>query len=201
MFYYLNGPVAELLPGVAVVDCGGVGYQLSVSAYTLGRLKKGERAKLYTYLYLREGVIELYGFSGLNEKRLFEQLLNVSGVGPKAALSILSTATPEQLTLSILSGDEKALTAAAGVGKKLAQRVILELKDKLAKETESLSFSGGGSAPTPAQAGGGKRRDAAAALAVLGYGSAEIQAALRQVDESLSLEDTIKAALRQMMKG
>ena len=201
MFYYLNGPVAELLPGVAVVDCGGVGYQLSVSAYTLGQLKKGERARLYTYLYIREGVIELYGFAGLNEKRLFEQLLNVSGVGPKAALSILSTATPEQLTLSILSGDEKALTAAAGVGKKLAQRVILELKDKLAKETESLSFSGGGSVPAPAQAGGGKRKDAAAALAVLGYGSAEIQAALRQVDESLSLEDTIKAALRQMMKG
>ena len=201
MFYYLIGPVAELLPGVAVIDCGGVGYQLSVSAYTLTQLKKGERAKLYTYLYLREGVIELYGFAGLNEKRLFEQLLNVSGVGPKAALSILSTATPEQLTLSILSGDEKALTAAAGVGKKLAQRVILELKDKLAKETEALSFTGGVSAPVPAVQGGGKRKDAAAALAVLGYGSAEIQAALRQVDESLSLEDTIKAALRQMMKG
>ncbi|MBR3083947.1 MAG: Holliday junction branch migration protein RuvA [Oscillospiraceae bacterium] len=199
MFYYINGTVEELLPNLAVLDCGGVGFQLNTSANTLSRLKKGERARLYTYVHIREDVFEIYGFSGLNEKRLFEQLLGVSGVGPRAALSILSTGSPEALVLAIVSGDEKALTAAAGVGKKIAQRVILELKDKMARETERISFSG---APVPVPAsGGGKRRDAAAALAVLGYSSAEIAGALKDIDlEAMSLEDAIKAALKQMMK-
>lgn len=199
MFYYINGTVEELLPNLAVLDCGGVGFQLNTSANTLSRLKKGERARLYTYVHIREDVFEIYGFSGLNEKRLFEQLLGVSGVGPRAALSILSTGSPEALVLAIVSGDEKALTAAAGVGKKIAQRVILELKDKMARETERISFSG---APVLAPAsGGGKRRDAAAALAVLGYSSAEIAGALKDIDlEAMSLEDAIKAALKQMMK-
>ncbi|MCR4936465.1 MAG: Holliday junction branch migration protein RuvA [Oscillospiraceae bacterium] len=199
MFYYINGTVEELLPNLAVLDCGGVGFQLNASANTLSQLKKGERAKLFTYVHIREDVFEIYGFSGLNEKRLFEQLLGVSGVGPRAALSILSTGSPESLVLAIVSGDEKALTAAAGVGKKIAQRVILELKDKMARETERISFSG---APSLAPASGdGKRRDAAAALAVLGYSSAEIAGALKGVDlEALSLEDAIRAALKQMMK-
>lgn len=198
MFYYISGVVEELGPNLAVVDCGGVGFQINTSAYSVSQLKKGERARLYTYVYIREDLFEIYGFSGKSEKRLFEQLLSVSGVGPKAAVSILSTAAPEQIILSIISGDEKAITAAAGVGKKIAQRVILELKDKMAKETESLSFSSGAAA-LPVS-GGGKRKDVAAALAVLGYSSAEITAALKQVDtEALSLEDAIKAALKQMM--
>ena len=161
MFNYINGTVAEVAPNLAVLDCGGVGFQLSVSNYTAGALKTGERTKLLTYVYIREDIFEIYGFSSKTEKRCFELLLGVSGVGPKAALSILSVAPPENLILSIVSGDEKAIMAAQGVGKKIAQRVILELKDKLAKETTELSFAGG-AAPAVFAAGEG---DAAAALA------------------------------------
>ena len=199
MFYYLKGTVEELLPNLAVIDCGGVGFQVNASAYTVSQLKKGENARVYTYVHIREEAFEIYGFASMSEKRLFEQLLGVSGVGPKAALSILSTNTPENLVLAIVSGDEKAITAAAGVGKKIAQRVILELKDKIARETESLSF-GGPKAPLPV-GNGGNRDEAASALAVLGYSSAEIAAALRQLEtEGLSPEQIIKAALKQMMR-
>ena len=179
MFHYINGTVAEVAPNLAVLDCGGVGFQLNVSNYTAGALKTGERTKLLTYVYIREDIFEIYGFSTKTEKRCFELLLGVSGVGPKAALSILSVAPPENLILSIVSGDEKAIMAAQGVGKKIAQRVILELKDKLAKETEEISFATGGAVPaflSPNE--DGARGDAAAALAVLGYSAAEISAAL-----------------------
>lgn len=200
MFNYISGTVAELAPNMAVIDCGGVGFQINTSTYTAGRLKMGERAKLFTYVYIREDAFEIFGFSTKSEKRLFELLIGVSGVGPKAAVAILSVAAPEDLVLSILTGDEKAITAAQGVGKKIAQRVILELKDKLSKETDSVSFDG---RPAPAvRAGdGGKRGDAVAALAVLGYGTVEINAALKKIDvESLTTEEIIKAALRQMMQ-
>ena len=201
MFNYINGTVAEVAPNLAVLDCGGVGFQLNVSNYTAGALKTGERAKLLTYVYIREDIFEIYGFSSKTEKRCFELLLGVSGVGPKAALSILSVAPPESLILSIVSGDEKAIMAAQGVGKKIAQRVILELKDKLAKETTEISFSGG-AAPAPFAVGeGGARGDAAAALAVLGYGAAEINAALKKLDtDGMETGEIVKAALRQMMK-
>lgn len=197
MFNYISGTVEELAPNLAVVDCGGVGFQVNTSSYSVGTLKTGERAKLYTYVYIREDLFEIYGFSTKSEKHLFELLIGVSGVGPKAAVSILSTGAPEQLVLAIVSGDEKSITAANGVGKKIAQRVILELKDKLAKETDEISFSGGGAAIAPVS-DGGKRGDAAAALAALGYGGAEINAALKKIDaEALTTEEIIKAALRQ----
>lgn len=200
MFNYINGTVAELEPNLAVIDCGGVGYELNTTAYTVSRLKTGEKAKLYTYLNVREGCFELYGFGSKSEKRCFGMLIGVSGVGPKAAISILSTASPEAFIMNVVSGNEKSLTAAPGIGKKTAQRIILELKDKLAKETQELSFRGAESfAPPPAA--GGKAADAAAALAVLGYGVQEVNAALRGIDcDALSLEEIIKAALRQMMK-
>lgn len=199
MFNYINGTVAELMPNIAVLDCGGVGFQLNTSAYTAGSLKTGERAKLYTYLYVRDGIFELYGFSSRQEKRCFELLIGVSGVGPKAAVSILSVASPESLMMSILAGDEKAVMAAQGVGKKIAQRVILELKDKLAREAGELSVAGGGAfAPLPLR-DGSSRSDAAAALTVLGYGAAEIQAALKGLDaETMTTEELVKAALRRM---
>lgn len=200
MFYYINGIVAELEPNLAVIDCGGVGYSLSTTAYTIGQLKLGEKAKLYTYLNVKEDAFDLYGFAGKTEKRCFELLIGVSGVGPKAALSILSTTTPESLMMNIISGNDKALTAAPGVGKKIAQRIILELKDKVAKETGEISFSDSGFRPLAAP-GSGKLADAAAALTVLGYSSPEINAALKAVDvEKLSLEEIIKAALKQMIK-
>ena len=201
MFHYLSGVVAELYPNLAVIDCGGVGFEVNTSSYTLSQLKAGEKAKLYTYVHIREDSFEIYGFSGKSEKRCFEMLLGVSGVGPKAALSILSVNTPESLIMSIVSGNERAITAAAGVGKKIAQRVILELKDKMAKETESVSFQDATAFSPVAVSDRSKLGDASAALAVLGYSAPEINAALKAVDtENLTLEQIIKAALKQMMK-
>ena len=154
MFYYLNGTVAEIAAGLAVIDCGGVGYACATTNYTLSQLKKGERARLYTYLHVREDIFELYGFASQQELNSFKMLIGVSGVGPKAALAILSATTPQNLALSIVTEDEKALTAAQGIGKKIAQRIILELKDKLAKEQSNFTVpSGGGSAASSSKGG------------------------------------------------
>lgn len=200
MFYHLEGRIAELMQGAAVVDCNGVGYLVNTSLNTQSRLKTGERAKLYISESVREDAFELFGFATRSEKRSFDLLIAVSGVGPKAALSILSAHTPEALTMAILAGDEKALTVAPGIGKKIAQRVILELKDKLA--SESVDFELPVKAGVPASAAGdGKLTDAAAALGVLGYGPAEINLALKGVDTAaLTTEEIIKAALKNMMK-
>ena len=201
MFNYINGLVAELLPNLAVLDCNGVGFQINISSCSASCLKAGEKAKLYTYVHIREDIFEIYGFATKYEKRCFELLLGVSGVGPKAALSILSAAPPENLVMAILSGDEKAIMAAQGVGKKIAQRVILELKDKLARETDEFSFSGGNAPVLPLSGEGSNKNDAAAALAVLGYSAAEINAALKGIKtEGISTEEIVKAALRQMMQ-
>ena len=198
MFYYVNGTVTELEAGLAVIDCGGVGYACATTNYTLSQLKKGERAKLYTYLNVREDAMELFGFASQSELRSFKLLIGVSGVGPKAALSILSATTPQQLAMAVVMGDEKALTAAQGVGKKIAQRIILELKDKLAKEQGSFD-AGSGAAVLPVQSN--KAGEAAAALAVLGYGSQEISAALKGIDmEALPLEEIIRQSLKKMVK-
>ena len=201
MFYFLNGTVAHVAPYLAVIDCGGVGYACRTTNNTLKKKKKGEAAKLYTHLNVREDAMELYGFFTENELNCFRLLIGVSGVGPKAALSILSSSTPETLAMSIITGDEKALTVAPGIGKKIAQRVILELKDKLAKgqiTPGGESYGGTGVTVIPEN----KSSEAAAALAVLGYSQAEISMALRGIDlDALSLEDIIKQALKKMMKG
>lgn len=202
MFYYVSGTVAHVAPYLAVIDCGGVGYACKTTSYTISALKKGEKGKLFTYLNVREDAMELYGFATEEELNLFEQLISVSGVGPKAALSILSVTTPANLALSIITGDEKALTCAQGIGKKIAQRVILELKDKLAKgQTISAggeSYGGTGVTIIPQD----KLSEASAALAVLGYAQAEINVALKGVDlDSLTLEEIIKQALKRMMKA
>ena len=201
MFYYVNGTVAHTAPFLAVIDCGGVGYACRTTNNTLARLKKGERAKLYTHLNVREDAMELYGFYSENELNCFQMLIGVSGVGPKAALSILSAATPESLAMSVITGDEKALTVAPGIGKKIAQRIILELKDKLAKgqiAPGGESYGGTGVTVIPEN----KSSEAAAALAVLGYSQGEINLALKGVDlEALTLEEIIKQALKRMVKG
>ena len=200
MFHYISGVAAELLPNLAVIDCGGIGFEVNTSAYTLSQLKIGEKTKLYTYVHIREDAFEIYGFAGGTEKRCFEMLLSVSGVGPRAALSILSASTPENLLMAIVSENEKIITAAPGVGKKIAQRIILELKDKVAKETKELSFSDTGFSAAPI-ADSSKLGDAAAALTVLGYSASEVNAALKKVDTAqLTLEEIIKAALKLMMK-
>ena len=198
MFYYVSGTVAEIGPNLAVIDCGGVGYACATTNYTISRLKKGERAKLFTYLHVREEIFELFGFSSQQELSSFKMLIGVSGVGPKAALAILSATTPQNLALSIVTGDEKALTAAPGIGKKIAQRIILELKDKLAKE--QTSFSSDGPVPVIAAGGANKAGEASAALAVLGYGTPEIAAALKGVDMEQPLEEIIRQALKKMVR-
>ena len=201
MFYYLDGTVAEILPGLAVIDCGGVGYACMTTNNTLSQLKKGEKKKLYTYLNVGESIFDLYGFATQNELNSFKLLLGVSGVGPKAALAILSANTPEGLAMAIVTEDAKSLTAAQGIGKKIAQRVILELKDKLAREEALGGTSVKGGAPAMAAVPHSKKNEAQAALAVLGYGSAEIAAALKDIDmEALTLEDIIRQALKRMMK-
>lgn len=200
MFYYLNGTVAHVEPYLAVIDCGGVGYACRTTNHTLSKLSMGKTAKLYTHLNVREDVFELYGFVSESELGCFRMLIGVSGVGPKAALAILSSNSPEGLAMAIVSSNEKALTAAPGIGKKIAQRIILELKDKMAKETGGeLDFSKGkGSAsPTPFTS---KASEAAQALAVLGYTSQETSAALKGLDPELSLEELIRQALKRMAK-
>ena len=198
MFYYVSGTVAEIGPNLAVIDCGGVGYACATTNYTISRLKKGERAKLFTYLHVREEIFELFGFSSQQELSSFKMLIGASGVGPKAARAILSSTTPNNLALSIVTGDEKALTAAPGIGKKIAQRIILELKDKLAKE--QTSFSSDGPVPVIAAGGANKAGEASAALAVLGYGTPEIAAALKGVDMEQPLEEIIRQALKKMVR-
>ena len=202
MFYYLSGTVAHTEPYLAVIDCGGVGYACRTTSYTLAALKKGERGKLFTYLSIRQDGVDLFGFSTQEELNLFQLLIGVSGVGPKAALYILSATTPANLALSIITGDEKALTVAQGIGKKIAQRIILELKDKLAKGQaapgDSLGYGGTGVTVIPEN----KLSEATAALAVLGYSQGEIGLALKGIDlDNFTLEEIIKAALKKMMKG
>ena len=195
MFYYVNGTVTELEAGLAVIDCGGVGYACATTNYTLSQLKKGERAKLYTYLNVREDAMELFGFTSQSELRSFKLLIGVSGVGPKAALSILSATTPQQLAMAVVMGDEKALTAAQGVGKKIAQRIILELKDKLGASQLELNTAQMAASGTPVR--GSKTAEATAALVGLGYSQTEAAAALKGLDvENLSIEDIIRQALR-----
>ena len=193
MFYYLDGTVAEILPYLAVIDCGGVGYACKTTNTTLAQLKKGQRGKLYTYLDVGENAFGLYGFATANELNSFKLLIGVSGVGPKAA--------PDALAMAIITGDEKTLTAAPGIGKKIAQRIILELKDKMARESAAtgLDFSGGAAVSVPAFTN--KATEAAQALAVLGYTSAEVAQALKGVDvETLSLEEIIRQCLKKMVK-
>lgn len=199
MFYYVNGIVAEIDANLAVIDCNGVGYACATTNYTLSQLKKGEKAKLYTYLNVREDAVDLFGFASQSELNSFKMLLGVSGVGPKAALSILSSTTPGNLAMAVVMGDEKTLTAAPGIGKKIAQRIILELKDKLAKEQAGSSFDVGGSVPVISKSS--KAGEASAALAVLGYTSQDIAVALKGIDmDSLPLEEIIRQALKKMVR-
>lgn len=196
MFYYLKGLLSAMDNGLAVIDCGGIGFAVNTSMNTLSQLHIGEPAKLYISEQIREDAFNLYGFSTEAEKNCFDMLTSVSGVGSKAAVSILSSSTPEGICLAIMSGNEKALTVAPGIGKKIAQRVILELKDKMSKQTDSFVSSDIGFGDQTQT----KMSDAAAALAVLGYTSSESAAALKNVDMNLSLEEIIRQALRNMMK-
>jgi Holliday junction DNA helicase RuvA len=201
MFYHIKGTVTDLEPGMVVLECSGVGFALNVSANTLGQVRSGAEAKLYVSEQVREDAFELYGFATLGEKRCFEMLISVSGVGPKAAISILSSNTPEGVCMAIMAGNDKALTVAQGIGKKIAQRVILELKDKMQKQAADFALPDVSvTVPTEGDGAQTKLSDAAAALAVLGYSSSECAQALQGVDMTMPLEDIIRASLRNMIK-
>ena len=200
MIYYVSGPVTILEPGLAVIDCGGVGYGCRVTAYTSAQLKLNQNARLYITESIREDAHDLYGFISKEEQRCYELLTSVNGVGPKAAMAILSSGGPQNFTLAVMTGNDKMLTAAQGVGKKIAQRIILELKDKIGGASAELDFSAGPAA-APVQTGNAAAL-AHAALQELGYSAAEINAALKGVDPKATTEDMVRYALRQMvMKG
>ncbi len=200
MFYHLNGKVAELEPSLAVIECAGVGFAVSITMNTAAALSVGDSTKLYISEAIGENNFDLYGFLNKSEKRCFEMLISVSGIGPKAAMSILSHNSPESLAIAVMNDDIKALTVAPGIGKKIAQRVILELKDKISKESTNIEIK------LPAAAATGSFQssainDAVMGLGVLGYSSMEITPALKSLDtENMTAEQIIKAVLKQMVK-
>ena len=201
MIYYVSGKVTILEPNLAVIDCGGVGYGCHVTAYTSAALKLGQEARLYITESIREDAYDLYGFSTKEEQRCYQLLTSVNGVGPKAAMAILSAGGPQNFTLAVMTGDEKMLTAAQGVGKKIAQRIILELKDKVGGAGMELDFSGGPAVAADPVAGNHTAL-ASAALQELGYSAAEIAAALKGCDPKATTEEMVRYALRSMvMKG
>lgn len=199
MFHHIKGTVFHVDPSRVVLDNGGVGYSINTSFFSASSVKKGEEALFYTYLHVREDAMELYGFATEEELSCYKMLTSISGVGPKAALAILSVVTPEKLALCVISEDEKALTKAPGVGKKLAQRIILELKDKLAKSQLSVSGGAGVELPAP-EINMGSAGEALAALTVLGYGRAEAAEALGGLDESLPVEELVRQCLKKLMR-
>ena len=208
MFYYIKGILATAAPGYAVIDAGGVGYKMTISENTYRALPPRHnattppQATLYTYLSVREDGVELFGFGSESELSSFKMLLSVSGVGPKAAMSILSLLTPEKFALAVCTDDKKAISQASGIGPKTAARIILELKDKLLKQTDldaTASSVIAEEASTPARE---KITEAQDALIVLGYTRAEAQGVLKGIDTaSLSLEEIIREALKKLMKA
>lgn len=199
MYYHINGELCFAQSHTAVIDCGGVGYKMTVSNTTLSAIshKIGEKVKLYTYLAVREDAMELFGFHTVEEHSAFKQLISVSGVGPKAAISVLSTFTPEQFAAAVCSADTKILGKASGIGAKTAARIVLELKDKIAKEYGTDAVI---STPVNVNASG-KLSDAVNALLVLGYSKNEATQALSGMDvSSMTLESLITAALKRLMK-
>lgn len=196
MYYYLKGELAQKQENFAVVDIGGVGYKIFTSQFSLDSVSVGSDVTFYTHVYVREDILDIYGFTSNDELTMFLHLLSVSGVGPKAALAILSIATPSQLVLAVLTDDAKMLTKASGVGAKVAQRVILELKGKL-KNTEI--------APEAVVSAGidisasSNSEEAVSALTVLGYSQNEAKNAVAKIDPSLSTEEIVKRALMKLM--
>ena len=204
MFYYLNGTLAALETPIAVIDCGGVGYQLTVSNVTAALLgdKIGKTTKLLTHLAVREDGIELFGFISREERECFMKLTSVSGIGPKAAMSILSTMTPDDLALAIASEDTKAIARAPGIGAKTAARVVLELKDKISKDMMSAAPQGFGSmAAATAMPAGGALADATEALMALGYDKNTVLNALKGVDtKGADAGALIRLALKKLAR-
>ena len=202
MLYHVEGVVTDIDSNLVVVDCHGVGFALNASLNTIAAVRVGDKAKLYIYESVREDAFDLFGFASREEKRCFEMLIGISGVGPKAAVSVLSSNSPTQLALAVLNDDIKALSNAPGIGKKIAQRIILELKDKIAKESSGVDLGAAlPASPVAPAADNPARQDAVAALAVLGYSMPEINGVIQKIQtDGLSTEQIVKAVLRHMMQ-
>lgn len=205
MFYYLNGELTVRDINTCVIDCGGVGYQLTVSLITSESLasKMNKQVKLYTYLAVREDGVELFGFGTNEERRAFNLLTSVSGVGPKAAMSILSVMSPDRLSMAIINEEAKAIAKAQNIGAKTAARIILELKDKVAKDmiysggSDTLGGIGGAASHTDTS---GNLGEAAEALMALGYDRATVNTALKGLDPQLSSGELIRLALKKLAR-
>lgn len=201
MFYYLNGRVEHIENGFCVIDVGGAGFLVNVSLNTLSRLEKGRTAKLYTYCAIREDAFDIYGFLEYAEKRAFELLIGVSGVGPKMAQSVLSSITPEGLSMAVFSENERALTAAPGVGKRIAQRIILELKDKISKEAAGLPAAAGSAPAAMTSPISDRTALAVAALVEYGYTRDEAVGAVRSVDDgAMSTGEIVTAVFKNSLR-
>ncbi len=201
MYYYISGILAYTFPGTAVIDAGGVGYKLTISTNTLQKLagKNETPVKLFTYMGVREDAIELFGFYTEEEKQTFEMLITVSGVGPKAAMAVLSVLTPERLSAAIVNGDSKSISQANGVGAKTAARIVLELKDRISKvitpdDSVGLIPQEDDGNPSPVA-------DALAVLVSLGYTKQEASYALRGSNPGSDTEALVREALKKLMKN
>lgn len=204
MIYSITGLLRQVAPTYCVIEACGVGYQCSASTYTLSSLPgRGQEVTLLTHLWVKEDGMELFGFSTEQEKHCFRLLIGVSGVGPRVALAILSDAAPDRLMLSIAAGDAKALTRAQGVGAKLAQRIILELRDKVTDKDIGSSFGEeqGTIAALGESAKNTAKSEAISALVALGYGQTDAAAVIAPMEESLAVDELIRRALKTFTRG
>ena len=201
MFYYLNGTVSEIGQSSVILDVGGVGFEINTSLQTISDLNIGSQAKLYISESVGESNYDLYGFSELKEKRFFQLLISVSGVGPKAAISLLSSLRTDSLILAIVNDDIKTLTAAPGIGKKIAQRILLELRDKLGAELPAVSAAADSFVTQNASAVEDRAvADAIAGLSVLGYSASEVNPIIRRTDwAGMSADQIIREVLKNMI--
>lgn len=205
MYAYIEGIIDEKTPTSLVIDAGGVGYEILCSSSTIAHAPmRGEKMRVYTYLSVREDAMELLGFSGPDEKKMFLRLTGVSGIGPKTALGILGALPLGELTMALMTGDIAMLSRAPGIGKKTAQRLALELKDKVSAE-DFLPAGADGAVLPQSDLPGDMMSEAILALESLGYTRQEaaraVQAAARALPDAAKADDLVKAALRGMMKG
>ncbi len=200
MFYSLTGTVVRFDASSVAVSCGGVAFNCQTSMNTLKQVAKtGEEVTVYTYLNVREDALDLFGFSTERELECFKLLISISGIGPKMALAILSVLNPDELSLAIASGDYKVIATAQGIGAKKAQRIVMELKDKVASGNMTEIFDAS-SAQVASVSSGGNTAEAISALTMLGYSQSEAATAVSKTDKSLSVEEIIKQALKQLSK-
>lgn len=197
MIYSLTGKILLTTPELAVIECGGVGYACKTTLFTIEQLSGRETATLYTFMAVREDAVELFGFASQEELECFKLLTSVSGVGSKFALAILSSLTPDQVALAIASQDAVAFTKIKGVGNKIAQRIVMELKDKIAKDFAFIGAKSGVDLGTVSN-GSSNASEAVAALVVLGYTQSEAAAAVASLEQGLSIDEMIRRALRYL---